>query len=186
VTTDDPAHPAQVRAFFAIYPDEAARGELADVAPEESDDVRVSDMADWHVTLRFLGQLHADAVAAVAAAATGALDGLAPFDVWCGPMTALGAGAKVLFVPAEGADAAARAIDAALGDLVAARDRPYRGHLTLARARGRGRLPSTLSGCPVRLSFRVDEVSLVASRLEPERAVHQVLHRFSLGPPKSA
>jgi len=64
VTTDDGVLSTPVRAFFAIYPDEAARGELADVAPEESDDVRVSDMADWHVTLRFLGPVRAEAIPA--------------------------------------------------------------------------------------------------------------------------
>jgi 2'-5' RNA ligase len=185
VTTDDGVPPTHVRAFLAIYPDEAARGELADVAPEESDDVRVSDMADWHVTMRFLGQVPSEVVASVVKAATGALEHVAPFSVWLGPMTALGAGAKVLFVPAEGADAAACSLDDALGDLVAPRDGPYRGHLTLARARGRGRLPSSLSGCPVGISFPVEEVALVASRLEPERAVHQVVHRFSLGGSKS-
>jgi RNA 2',3'-cyclic 3'-phosphodiesterase len=176
---------APVRAFFAIYPDEQARGDLADVAPDESDDVRVSDMADWHVTLRFLGSVAHDALPGVVAAAAAALAVVAPFDVRLGPMTALGAGAKVLFVPAEGAEHAARRLDDALGDLVEARDGPYRGHLTLARARGRGRLPSTLSGCPVSLSFHVDEVALVASRLEPERAVHQAVERFKLTGSKS-
>ena len=171
---------APMRAFFAVYPDEAARGELADVAPEESDDVRVSDMADWHVTLRFLGQVHADAIERVIAAASDAFDRAPAFDVHLGPISALGTGAKVLFVPAEGADDVARGLDEALGDLVEERLGPYRGHLTLARARGRGRLPSSLSGCPVNVSFRVDEVALVASRLEPERAVHQVVHRFDL------
>ena len=174
-----------VRAFFAIYPDEPARGELADVAPDESDDVRVSDMAEWHVTLRFLGQVQGDAMPRVIAAATGALACVAPFDVRLGPMTALGTGAKVLFVPAEGADDAARRLDDVLGDLVEPRDGPYRGHLTLARARGRGRLPSSLSGCPVSLSFQVTELALIASRLEPERAVHQVVHRFRLQGSKS-
>lgn len=181
MTTDDGVLSTPVRAFFAIYPDEAARGELADVAPEESDDVRVSDMADWHVTLRFLGPVRAEAIPRVVGAATGAFAGVAPLEVWLGPMTALGTGAKVLFVPAEGAEDAAGRLDDALGDLVAPRDGPYRGHLTLARARGRGRLSSSLSGCPVSLSFPVDEVTLVASRLEPERAVHQVVHRFELG-----
>lgn len=182
----DGAPSMPVRAFFAIYPDEAARGELADVAPDESGEVRVSDMADWHVTLRFCGQVQSDSIPHVIAAASCALADVAPFEVRLGPMTALGTGAKVLFVPAEGAELAAQRLDEALGDLVEPRDGGYRGHLTLARARGRGRLPSTLSGCPVRLAFEAGEVALVASRLEPERAVHQVAHRFALRRSKSA
>ena len=174
-----PATP--VRTFFAIYPDEAARGDLADVAPDESEVVRVSDMAEWHVTLRFLGPVRTDVMPQVIDAATSALALVAPFVVRLGPMTALGTGAKVLFVPAEGAEVAARQLDDALGELVEQRSGPYRGHLTLARARGRGRLPSSLSGLPISLSFRAEEVALVASRLEPERAVHQVVHRIVLG-----
>ena len=175
-----------VRAFFAIFPDEAARGELVDVAPDESDEVRVSDMAEWHVTLRFLGQVHSDVIPRVINAATDALARVAPFDVRLGPMTALGTGAKVLFVPVEGADGAAQVLDSALGEEVEPRDGPYRGHLTLARARGRGRLSSSLSGRPVSLTFRATEIALVASRLEPERAVHQVMGRFALGGSRSA
>lgn len=174
-----------VRAFLAIYPDEAARGELADVAPDETDDVRVSDMADWHVTLRFLGQVASEAIPKVLAVASAALECIVPFSVRLGPMTALGTGGKVLFIPAEGADHVARCLDDALDDLVEPREGPYRGHLTLARARGRGRLPSSLSGCPVSFSFLVDEVALVVSRLEPERAVHQVVEHLALRGSKS-
>jgi len=170
-----------VRAFLALYPDEAARGELAEVAPEDADDVRVTDMADWHVTVRFLGELDEPAASAVARAASGALATAAPFNVRLGPTTALGTGARVLFVPAAGAEAVARLLDAALEGLAERRDGPFRGHLTLARARGRSRLPATLSGIPIAVAFRASEVALVVSRLEPARAVHQIVARFPLG-----
>lgn len=170
-----------MRAFLAFYPDELARGELADVAPDDADDVRVTDMAEWHVTIRFLGQLHdeqIDDVAAVVATATAEVE---PFTVRLGPMTALGTGARVLFVPVEGAEHLARAVDVALDPLVEPRDGPYRGHLTLARARGRGRLPNMLAGMPVSVRFAVTEAALVASSLEPDRAVHRLVARFPLG-----
>jgi RNA 2',3'-cyclic 3'-phosphodiesterase len=166
----------------AIYPDEGARAELADVAPEDADDIRVSDMADWHITLRFLGQLPDDDVDAVVTAAAGALGAVPSCSLRLGPLTALGTGARVLFVPVHGADHLAAALDGALDGLVEPREGPFRGHLTLARARGRSRLPSTLSGVPVHVSFPVDEAALVVSRLDPERAVHQVVERFSLAP----
>jgi 2'-5' RNA ligase len=169
-----------VRAFVAFYPDELARGELVEVAPEDADDVRVTDMADWHVTVRFLGEVEASRVGDVTTAAAAAIATIAPFTARHGPLTALGTGARVLFVPVHGAEALAGALDAALDPLVEPRDGSYRGHLTLARARGRGRLPSTLSGLPVSVSFPVSEAALVASSLEPDRAVHRIVARFPL------
>jgi len=169
-----------VRAFVAFYPDELARGELVEVAPEDADEVRVTDMADWHVTVRFLGELAESRVEEVAAAAAAAIAEVPSFTARLGPLTGLGTGARVLFVPVRGAERLATAVDAALDPLVEPRDGPYRGHLTLARARARGRLPSTLSGLPVTVSFPVAEAALVASSLEPDRAVHRVVARFPL------
>jgi 2'-5' RNA ligase len=171
-----------VRAFVAFYPDEVARGELVEVAPEDADDVRVTDMADWHVTVRFLGEVAESRTDDVTTAAAAAIATVAPFTARLGPLTALGTGARVLFVPVHGAEHLAGALDAALDPLVEPRDGPYRGHLTLARARGRGRLPSTLSGLPVLVSFPVSEAALVASSLEPDRAVHRIVARFPLAP----
>jgi len=175
-----------VRAFVALYPDEAARADIAEVAPDDADDVRVTDMADWHVTLRFCGELDEALMSLVQTAARAALATVAACTVRLGPTTALGAGARVLFVPVDGAEAMARALDTALGEIVEPRDGPFRGHLTLARARGRGRLPAALSGIPVSVSFRATEAALVVSRLEPARAVHHVVTRFSLGAAGSA
>ena len=170
-----------MRAFIAFYPDEFARGELVEVAPEDADDVRVTDMADWHVTVRFLGELDESLVDTVATATAAAGRGVSPFTARLGPITALGTGARVLFVPVAGAEPLAGAVDEALDGMVEPRDGPYRGHLTLARARGRGRLPGGLSGLPVSVRFDVTEVALVASSLEPDRAVHRVVATFPLG-----
>ena len=76
-----------MRAFVAVYPDEAARAELADVAPEDADDVRVTDMAEWHVTLRFLGQVDVDHLDVVAATAGSALKAVGPCTITLGPLT---------------------------------------------------------------------------------------------------
>lgn len=170
-----------MRSFLAVYPDESARRALAEVAPDDAQDIRVTDMAEWHVTLRFLGDLDADDLASVCDATRVAAARAAPFEVRLGPLTALGASARVLFVPAEGADKMADRLDAALGGLGEPREGPFRGHLTLARARGRGRLPVALVGTAVQASFPVGEIVLVGSRLEPDRAVHHVVDRFALG-----
>ena len=61
-----------MRAFLAFYPDELARSELADTAPDDAEDVRVTEMADWHVTVRFLGSFDDEQVDDVAAATAAA------------------------------------------------------------------------------------------------------------------
>jgi RNA 2',3'-cyclic 3'-phosphodiesterase len=169
-----------VRSFLAVYPGEEARGVLADVAPDDAVDVRVTDMADWHITLRFLGELDDERVSTVGDVVCDTLDGVSPIRVSIGPTTALGAGARVLFAPAKGLEQVVDTLDRALDSSVEPRDGPFRGHLTLARARGRGRIPGALAGTSVHVSFVASEVVLVGSMLEPERAVHHVVRRFPL------
>ena len=135
------------------------------MAPDDADDVRVTDMADWHVTVRFLGQLDESRVDEVARRRLAPSRRCRPSPHGSVRITALGTGARVLFVPVAGAEPLADALDQALDGLVDPRDGPYRGHLTLARARGRGRLPSGLSGLPVSVRFAVGEAALVG--LEP-------------------
>ena len=93
-----------MRAFIAVYPDEAARGELADVAPEDADGIRVTDMADWHVTIRFLGEVDDDQRRRSRRRRARRSASVPAVTVRLGPMTALGSGGKVLFVPAEGVE----------------------------------------------------------------------------------
>lgn len=170
-----------MRAFLAVYPDGVARAKLAEIVPDDTDGVRPLDMADWHVTVRFLGELDDAVVSAIGDASALACERLAPFLVRLGPMTALGTSARVLFVPANGIDHLAAAVDDAIVGLAPPRDWPFRGHLTLARARGRSRLPGSLPGRPISTAFEVAEMALVASSLEPDQAVHRVVRRFPFG-----
>lgn len=169
-----------MRAFLAVYPDETSRSAIADVVPDATDAVRPTDMADWHVTIRFLGELDDDDEPLVRARLSERLSVAPACTLRLGPYTAIGTSAKVLFVPVEGAEPLADLVDAALDGLVAPREQPFRGHVTIARSRGRARLPRSLAGCPVSERFVASEVALVASRLEPERAVHHVVDRFPL------
>jgi 2'-5' RNA ligase len=88
-------------------------------------------------------------------------------------------GATVLCLPVGGLDALAGAVVAATADLgQPPEDRPFRGHLTVARARRGG-----LRGLPrLALAARwpVTELTLVASTLGREGARYEVLERFEL------
>ena len=134
----------------------------------------------WHVTLRFLGGVAPDAVGPVATA-LGTLRSLAPVVAELGPATRR-LGRSVLVVPVAGLDGVAAAVDEALvGVGVAPDERPFTGHLTVARARGRASLPRGLSGAPLAGSWLVDDVTLVESTLHGARGSrYTVLERVPL------
>jgi 2'-5' RNA ligase len=98
----------------------------------ELDGVRWTGRAQWHVTLRFLGDIEEAVVRA-------ALDGVdaAAVEARLGPgLRRLGRG--VLCVPVAGLDPLAAAVIDATRAIGRPPDhRTFRGHLTLARANGR-------------------------------------------------
>ena len=82
-------------------------------------------------------------------------------------------------VPVRGVDDLAGAVAEATADLGGLpEDRPFTGHLTLARSRGR--VPAGWVGRPVTGAFTVGEVCLVRSETLPEGARYEVLGQWSL------
>lgn len=135
--------------FFAIELSDTARSAVAALAANwrrdlaERPDVRWYDSADYHITLKFLGNIPPSAANCLAAGAAGIAAASTAFDI-----AGAAAGAfpdllrpRVLWAGVAANDPLAR-LAAAL-DRVAATSglprelRPYRPHVTLARARGR-------------------------------------------------
>jgi len=149
-----------------------------------------------HLTLKFLGELPLDKMAAV----TEVLDQVAG---QCAPLqlTAAGLGGfpsrsrpRVLWLgiggEREGLVSMQQHIEAGLAPLGwLPEKRPYAGHLTLARAKGRGSLEKgtgdLLTQCEPgdALAFRADNLALYRSRLLPEGAVHDILKQWTLKTP---
>jgi 2'-5' RNA ligase len=146
--------------------------------------VRWTSPEAWHVTLRFLGGVAPDLVAPVAGALAG-LRSLPPVVAELGPATRR-LGRSVLVVPVAGLEGVAAAVDGALAGVgLAPEERPFTGHLTVARARGRASLPRGLSGAPLAGSWPVDEVTLVESTLQGARGSrYTVLERVALVRPE--
>jgi len=145
-------------------------------------DVRWTPESGWHVTLAFLGDVAASEIPALTRALTEAGRRCPPPTAVLGPATERG-GAGVLWLPVDGLGplaAAVRACVAPLGHHGGAE--PFLGHLTVARARGRRRLPAALSGAPLSARWEVGEISLVTSRLDPAGARYEIVGRARLGP----
>jgi len=138
--------------------------------------VRWTGPAQWHVTLAFLGEVADEAVEEVGAELRATTARVAvPPEATLGPAVGI-LGRSVLYVPVGGLDGLAEEVRAALGGAgTHVEDRPFTGHLTLARGRGGRPVPRSLAGEDVRASWAVEEVCLVASSPGPEGSVYTTL-----------
>ena len=160
-----------MRLFVAVWPPPEVVAALEALPHPDHGDVRWTTPDQWHVTLRFLGSVPDDAVGHVVSS----LEAVShdAVDVTVGPATKrLGAG--VLMLPVSGLDSLAAA-------LPFPEDRPFTGHLTLARARDRRtRMSPALSGVPFSASWRATSFALVRSQTKPTGAVYDDVATFPL------
>jgi RNA 2',3'-cyclic 3'-phosphodiesterase len=179
----------RLRLFVAVELSEAIKhaiGEL--IEPLRAiEGFRWTPVENLHLTLAFLGWVHHERVQEVTARLAGAAADQVGFEARLG-----GAGgfpergkARVLwvgFVDEAGELAAlAAAVRRALGELFPPDERPFRPHVTVARARsGPQRVGATIGG-PAGPAFGVDTITLFRSRLGGDHARYEVLERWPLG-----
>lgn len=161
---------------MAAWPPPETTAALAALPRPPHPAVRWVPVDRLHITVRFLGeQPDPDPVAA----ALGDVAGTGPFEAVVGPATVWLPGRQVLVLPVAGLDPLAVAVAAALG-ACGGDERPFLGHLTLARVRGRRRGPPGLAGAACSTGFVLGEVTLVASRTGPGGSTYEVLARVPL------
>ncbi len=161
-----------MRLFVAAWLPEEVKHHLRAIDRAGAPAARWTPEARWHVTLHFLGEV--DEPEPVIEAVTAAVDGVTP------PTAHLGRrverlGASVAAVPVAGLDALAVAVIQATAHLGPLPDaRPFRGHVTVARAAGGGSLPAGAIGVSVgdsgggRRSWTVGSIAVVRSVLGPD------------------
>lgn len=143
-----------------------------------SDRVRWTTRAQWHITVAFLGEIDPGKVASVAASVQGA--GPVGAEVRLGPGTRV-LNRSVLCLPVAGLEEVAGQVGVSLlAAGFAIENRSYRGHLTVARARGRRTVPRAMAGVALEASWRVEELAVISSVLEAEGARYEVLERVHL------
>ena len=161
-------HTVFVRLFVAAWPPEQVVVRLGALVRPPLAGLRWTRSEQLHVTLEFLGDVARSAVGPLTAALATWAEGADPTHAFAGSNTEL-LGNRVLCLPVSGLDALAAGIRATTTGFGSVRDdRPFAGHLTLARTRGRQRLPAGLTGGAVSCDWWVDEVRLVASVLGSE------------------
>jgi 2'-5' RNA ligase len=174
------------RLFVAVWPPAGILDLLAGLDRPAVDGVRWTTREQWHVTLRFLGPVPD---AGPVAEALAGLPASPPASAVLGP--AVGRfGQRILQVPVGGlADVAAGVVAATAGIGRPPEDRPFNGHVTLARVVKHGKVDlRPLTGASITAEWEVGAVCLVESRLSPHGARYEVLDEFPirLPPPPAA
>ena len=177
-----------MRLFVAVWPDPAVLEAVAAFQRPDLPGGRWTTADQWHVTLRFLGEVAeadgpevVDVLRAVAARHR-------PVTAVLGPVTGRFKD-RILHVPVAGLDDLAADVIAATATMGDAppEDRAFQGHLTLARVRPRQArlsppaLPPSVVGRPLAGSWTVRELTLVASDRRPGGSVYSVVDRAPLG-----
>jgi len=171
-----------MRCFVAVWPSPNVVAALDGLPRPVIDGLRWSGRDQWHVTLRFFGELGAREVGLVTEAMVGVARGLAgPLMAEGGPGTRL-LGPGLVIWPVEGLQGVAGALGTATAEIgQPVPDRRFYGHVTIARGR-RGvdlrRLRDVL--VPLSAAWPVTSLSLVQSELHPDGARYRELESFAI------
>ena len=140
----------------------------------------------WHITLRFLGEVDESLVPAITDSLGTAARTLAGVRCELGPSTAWFSGDRVLQIPARGLDQVASAVRGATIPIVPDMSKGgsrFTGHVTVARTQRRlvdlaARMD--LAGIPFVSTFEVDYFDLVKSELANEGPEYTTLARIPI------
>ena len=169
-----------MRLFVAVWPPPDVLDVVSALPRPAVVGARWTTRDQWHVTLRFLGEV-GDGLLGSAVSALSDL-GLASTVARLGPAVGL-LSPRIVSVPVAGLEGIGPAvIDATAGFGRPPERRPFRGHLTLARLTGVHRRDlASLLGSEVDSSWTVNEIHIVRSHLSPKGARYESVGVVPLG-----
>lgn len=174
-------HTGAVRLFVAAEISPEIRDLVSRLPRPPLDGIRWTTPEQWHITLAFLGEVSDERIPALVAALQAIEAAAAHAEL--GPKTKL-LSRQILCLPVHGLEVAAGGVAAILqGEGFELERRPFRGHLTLARARRRLAIPKELGGSEVAGSWEVEELAMMRSTLGREGSRYDVVDRISLSRP---
>lgn len=178
-----------MRTFVGLWPPPAVLDALEALPRPDHPALRWTTREQWHVTLRYLGELDEGAVPGLGERLDAELGRVAPSELHLGPEVVwLGrARRSPLVAPVAGADDLAAAVAVATGDHRREEAPPFRAHLTLARVRRGAVAPRGLGGRAISASWVAERAWVVRSRLGAGGARYETLAEVPLrsAPPGS-
>jgi 2'-5' RNA ligase len=170
-----------VRLFVAVWPPDEVLDALEELPRPKVVGCRWTNRDQWHVTLRFLGEMPDDALPELVSAIDGI--GLAPVAATTGPVVEL-LNPRIVSVPVSGLEALGPAVISATAAFGRPpEDRRFRGHITLARLKGvRKRDLGAGIGAAIAGTWSVGDVHVVRSFLSPKGARYESVATVGLRP----
>lgn len=177
------------RCFVAVPLGEQLRAALSSAvaAWRESpgtDDLRWTDASGWHATLAFLGRTDPARLPSLADALTEVAAQFPPFTLTTGGVGGFPSSRapRVVWYGIADPEGRLAALASAVRDAIGlVDDQPFRAHLTLARARGQGRVSVDLPTSAPAGMLRVDELVLYRSLLGDGPARYEPLATARMG-----
>src|SRR5918995_1389034 len=178
-----------MRAFVAVFPPSVVRREALAWAKRWSSDDRMrwTRPENIHLTLKFLGDIRAEALDGIRDALGEACAQHASFDAVLAELGAFPSArrARILWIGVGAGSDRLRSLSADVDDALAPlgferEKRPYVPHLTLGRVRG-GPLNLDLPSGGGGTRFRVGRIELMESRLAAKGATYRTVGNFILG-----
>ncbi|MCI3923920.1 RNA 2',3'-cyclic phosphodiesterase [Paenibacillus sp. TRM 82003] len=185
---------ATIRLFFAASVSDGARASLQDAALRIREAVpfaRWTHPADYHATVKFLGDVPPELEGRLDAPVREAVRGMGAFELTLGEMGAFGrkTSPDILWCGVGGASDSLRELHRRVDEASAScgiepDDRPFRPHLTVARKfRGPAPFPDYADRlrelAPEPVAWRVEELLLYRTNFG-QRPAYEVLNRFPL------
>ena len=162
---------ASQRVFFALVPDREATAQLVDqlhrLPWSDTSRLRWQPQSNWHVTLRFVGDVDSARVADLQQVLESTAARHPAFAMTLSAIEVFPSAQRPLVVAATGAApptavALVAELQAGCQQLsIPADTRVWRPHMSLARVRGRK--PLKLPSAPVHVDFRVQQICLMES-----------------------
>jgi len=185
-----------VRLFLAVFPPPASRALAArtiDALRRPNDGVSWVKEENLHYTMRFIGEVGEDGAKRVEQAADEAASGVAAFDAVLGDLGAFPSvrKARVIWIGLASGGDALSGLAARLADALDRRGwererQKFQPHLTLGRVREPNRDWGPAFGSATRVGaeaagrFRVTQLLVVHSQLNPGGSIYTVRHSASL------
>lgn len=166
-----------MRLFVAVWPDEQALSTLRSIARPEVDGVRWMPESNWHVTLRFLGDIPEDHLESLVQA-------LAAIRTESPIQAHIDTGSEILArnslaLRVTGLEQLAGTVHAAVSKYRQADERPFKGHITIARSRK----PKALRQIKLEvepMSWPVTDFALVRSIITSTGALYDTIAAFEI------
>jgi len=183
-----------MRTFFALYPDEAGLRSLMEIIEELGDEpypVKWEKASQLHITMKFIAEIHPDALRRIAGDVRSAFEGTGAISMTLDTLDAFPNPRKprIIWIGGRSMSSRINEIQAGIEDVASKNGIPrernkFTPHFTIGRVKTYGEPPdlknalNSVSFMSFKTEFR--EIRIMESALTPKGAIHTEVDRIPL------